>query len=168
MLVLKSDIGRLACAKSLSPTEFIRTYCELNHALSEKAGRLIFQLRATDGKCVFLSEDNRCSIHGIKPLQCVLGPDRFLPDAMKNDYECMKDVVLVEETDQTEFFFSQLLEDCMPSGPIRNIGVAIDIEQQKQLTERFKTPDSMTLDPDDNDKENGDDDIERPNSSSRS
>jgi Fe-S-cluster containining protein len=110
VLVLQGDIHSIAEAEGLQADEVIARYCESNQMLSRRAGRPITQLRSSAGRCVFLREDNRCAIHSYKPLQCRIGPDRLLPNAMGEDYDCMKGVVVSEEDDLTEYFFSKILE----------------------------------------------------------
>lgn len=110
ILVLKENIERIAKYKAVEVDEAREAYCEVATSMSNRAGRELTQLRAVEGRCIFLDADLRCSIHPHKPLQCRIGPDRFLPDAMRVDYDCMRDVI-VEGSDLTEYFFARLLED---------------------------------------------------------
>lgn len=111
VLVLVEDIRQIAEAEGRSDDDVVAQYCDKSHALTERAGRPITQLRAIAGRCVFLGGDAKCSIHDYKPLQCRLGPDRFLSKAMHDDYECMKHVETLPGDDLTEHFFIKLMEE---------------------------------------------------------
>lgn len=111
VLLLRSDVGELSRALGMAEAEIVSSYCEVNADFTARAGTTILQLKSSDGRCVFLRRDNRCSVHEHKPFQCQNGPDRFLQSAMSNDYECMKGVSVARDCDLTEFFFLSLLED---------------------------------------------------------
>ncbi len=111
MLLLKDDIEALAEGRRSSPEAIRAEYCQINTELSERAGTVVFELRSIDGRCAFLTEENRCSVHAYKPTQCQMAPDRFLPNAMKSDYECMHNVDIDLADDMTERFFLRLMEN---------------------------------------------------------
>ncbi len=110
VLLQKEDIEAIARVEKSTFEHTVAQYCEINHNLSTRAGTIILQLKNFDGRCVFLGNNNKCSIHNYKPTQCRIGPERFLPGAMSKDYECMVGVEILENDDQTEQFFSKLME----------------------------------------------------------
>lgn len=111
VLLLKDDISAIAHKEKATIERIAEKYCEINHDLSVRAGITILQLKSSRGTCIFLDEHKKCSIHAYKPTQCRIGPDRFLPDAMSEVYECMVGVVTSRDDDLTEIFFSRLMED---------------------------------------------------------
>lgn len=137
VLLLAEDIVAMARGLRMSVDDLLTRYCETNEHLSRRAGRPIVQLSSRDRRCVFLGRDNKCEIHTFKPFQCKNGPDRFLPGAMRLDYECMQDVEFPPDEDVTEYFFNALLEDRMPSGPAINVGLQIDAARKRQLAGAF-------------------------------
>jgi Fe-S-cluster containining protein len=110
VLLQKDDISIIAATEKTTNEDIISRYCDMNPYLSKIAGKTIFQLKNIDGRCIFLNDKKKCSIHHYKPNQCTIGPDRFMPRIMKNDYECMIGIEVPENDDQTERFFSKLME----------------------------------------------------------
>lgn len=47
-------------------------------------------LKAPDGRCTFLRDDNLCGIHTHKPFQCRESPDRFMTGGAPK-YPCLAD-----------------------------------------------------------------------------
>lgn len=111
MLVLRSDLRRLAGFIGLDVEQTRDRYLERNRPFSEALGRPVLSLRADAGRCVFLTADNRCSVHAAKPRQCREGPDAFMAASM-TDYPCMQDRPIADTrgTDR-EFFVTLLTEE---------------------------------------------------------
>lgn len=111
VLVLREDIRRIAAHHSLAEHEFVGEYCEVSHDLARRAGGQILQIKPQGSKCPFLTGDNLCGIHDVKPFQCRHGPENLLPNVMASDYECMRDVIGDSDEDKTEQFFNKLVEE---------------------------------------------------------
>lgn len=109
VLLLRQDIEDIARSRRMTPHEVRHNFCEVNPSLSERATVTILQLKSAKGRCIFLDDANKCAVHDYKPTQCRIGPDRFLPNDMRQDYECMTGVDPADD-DQTLQFFSQLME----------------------------------------------------------
>lgn len=109
--MLRSDLRRLARFLGLDVEQTRRRYIESNQPFSEALGRPILSLRAEDGRCTFLTADNRCSVHAAKPRQCREGPDAFMAASM-TAYPCMQDRPIADTrgTDR-EFFVTLLTEE---------------------------------------------------------
>lgn len=111
VLLLKEDISAIATIENITEEEVTSKYCDVSPQFSAIAGKTILQLKSCNGgRCIFLDTHNKCSIHEYKPNQCRIGPERFMPHTMKNDYECMAGVDISKTEDQTEKFFSLLME----------------------------------------------------------
>ena len=109
VLTLREDRIKIATALNLSEATFVEGYCKENTALTESLGHAAFELKASNGRCVFLGEDNLCVVHPVKPYQCRFGPENFLQTSMKRDYDCMKGVKLNFDPKVEDEFFNRLL-----------------------------------------------------------
>ncbi len=61
------DQQRVAGHLGLEVAAFLKRYVRL-------VGRLLCLVDKPNGDCIFLSEDKRCSIHAVKPRQCLTFP----------------------------------------------------------------------------------------------
>lgn len=110
VVLLREDISRMAKSLAMEVQAFTERYCERSDLLTEAAGVDVYRLKYEDSKCIFLDENNLCSIHAVKPFQCRHGPERFLTRSMTRDYDCMKDVDLVDGEDLTEYLLLRLID----------------------------------------------------------
>ncbi len=92
VFVFPEDAERIAQAFSIAVDEFYQKYC-YEESIETTVGVLkVFMLKNLKGNCVFLA-DKICSIHGIKPTQCVRGPFGFFWDSSVR-FDCMKEVII--------------------------------------------------------------------------
>lgn len=61
------DQESIASHLGLPPAAFLKRYVRL-------VGRLLCLVDKPNGDCIFLAEDKRCSIHAVKPRQCLTFP----------------------------------------------------------------------------------------------
>ena len=61
------DQRRVASHLGLAVEVFLKRYARL-------VGRLLCLVDKPNGDCIFLTEDKRCSIHAVKPRQCLAFP----------------------------------------------------------------------------------------------
>lgn len=73
--VIKDDIKRLAKHFEISEEKFIKKYLDEYVSFNTKHHRLKINKHKDKpyGPCIFLGEDNLCTIHEIKPLHCKIG-----------------------------------------------------------------------------------------------
>jgi len=73
--VIKGDIKRLAKHHNMSEKEFEEKYLDEHISFNTKHHRLKSNKHKDKpyGPCVFLGEDNLCTIHNVKPLHCKVG-----------------------------------------------------------------------------------------------
>jgi Fe-S-cluster containining protein len=81
----EADIARIAGFLGMSDSDFKATY--LVESQSRKTEAYEFYHFSAVGKCAFLADDNRCSIHSVKPYQCANTPFDFFWTG-KNEYAC--------------------------------------------------------------------------------
>ncbi len=88
VILIKDDIARIAKEMTLSESKFIEYYCNIVNKdnLEVKIATLKYKL----GACVFLKND-KCVIHRIKPLQCLLSPLGLFWNG-KQDFECLNNI----------------------------------------------------------------------------
>lgn len=110
VLVLPSDLRRLARFLGLDPVQTEARYLERNAFFSDALERPVRSLRAVDGRCIFLAADNRCTVHPAKPRQCRDGPDAFMTASMTG-YHCMQDRPLADTRAGDRDFFTALLTE---------------------------------------------------------
>ena len=83
------EINHLAVNLGISEEEFKARFCTSKNIEIEGKQVCFFYLKYDkDGACLFL-ENNACSIHAFKPLQCQRGPFGFFWDG-RIQFECMK------------------------------------------------------------------------------
>lgn len=68
----EQEISSIAKFLDLTEDDFRQRYC----VLSPDRKCLVFTDRK-DGVCVFLTQQNRCLIHPVKPLQCKTFPEKW-------------------------------------------------------------------------------------------
>ncbi len=96
------DVHRLAQHFKCSSAEFAQRYCELSVVDVGQISLQLYTLKYTkNGQCVFLGEDNLCEVHEAKPMQCACGPFGLFWHGDRR-YECMKDIDVPAEWDQSE------------------------------------------------------------------
>lgn len=70
VILFPEDIKRISHKLGLTNKEFIHNY-SYEELLDTELGEItVFFLKDIKGQCVFLSQDNQCTIHEIKPAQC--------------------------------------------------------------------------------------------------
>jgi len=109
VVLLRADRERLAESLGLKLIEFERDSCDRNSELGDALGQDVYQLKSILGRCVFLSDQDLCKVHSIKPYQCKYGPENFLQLSMQRDYGCMKGVDLDYAPEIEAYFFDQLI-----------------------------------------------------------
>jgi Fe-S-cluster containining protein len=110
VLVLPSDLRRLAAYSGLDESTVTRRFLDRHAGMSAALGKAIRVLRHRRGRCVFLTADNRCSVHAAKPRQCREGPDRLLTSVFA-DYPCMADGPIPDAAAADRAFFIALLTE---------------------------------------------------------
>jgi len=81
----ETDIDRISKFLGMTARAFKKTY--LIESISRKMQKYKFYQFSAVGKCAFLGEDNRCSIHAVKPFQCANTPFNFFWTG-KSEYSC--------------------------------------------------------------------------------
>ncbi|MDD3694947.1 MAG: YkgJ family cysteine cluster protein [Lentisphaeria bacterium] len=70
--VSEAEISSIAEFLALTEDEFRRQYC-----LVSPDRKCLVLTDREDGACVFLTSENRCRIHPVKPLQCKTFPKKW-------------------------------------------------------------------------------------------
>ena len=114
IVIYPEDAKRIADYLSYPVQSFLDRYCEKVRLYIDKNTSLtIYQLDTTNG-CVFLTTENLCSIHTVKPLQCKLSPVSYFQSVStwKNCDQLfhLKDNPFVGQEISDEFFVLKLLE----------------------------------------------------------
>ena len=93
-IVLPSDVKRIAKKMEMSQGEFLHKFCKKEYIfLDEKRIELYF-LKIIHKQCIFLTEDNLCSIYHYRPHQCIYAPYNFMAN-----YDLWKHMPCVQKTD---------------------------------------------------------------------
>jgi len=88
--ITPADAKRMATFLKLSVKDFLAQYTYIER-LGRGRGKAVHYLLDVHGQCVLL-QDNRCSVHPAKPMQCYLGwPDNTFISCQANprDYPCI-------------------------------------------------------------------------------
>lgn len=93
VILFPSDIGRLARELGLGKEKFLSTYCHCKTVETSVGLVSVSFLNSKNGRCVFLDDENLCTVHDFKPEQCARSPFNFFWDGHR-DYECMRNIVL--------------------------------------------------------------------------
>ena len=96
VIIFPQDAKKISNHLNLTLKEFLQKYCYNEPEKINKTKTIdVYYLNYTKDKdCVFL-ENNLCSIHNFKPVQCKEGPINFLWTGDRI-YECMDDIKIPE------------------------------------------------------------------------
>jgi len=120
VIVIKDDIVRIAKAMILSESEFIKHYCNIVNKYINNLEIKIATLKYKGGACLFLKND-KCVIHIIKPLQCLLSPLGLFWNA-KRDFECLNGIN-IPSTFSSDDADDRMLENIiLTSDYLKNLG----------------------------------------------
>ena len=98
-----SDAARISNQLGLEKATFLTTYCDAKEIEINKGTVTIHLLKSIEGNCIFLSEENLCTIHDFKPVQCVKTPFDFFWDRLQPPpYECLENIDLPLDWDTSE------------------------------------------------------------------
>lgn len=106
------DIQRISQKMEIEQKEFVQRYCRKKYINLNDRQLKIYVLDVGDC-CPFLDENNLCTIHSVKPLQCEYGPTRYFLSvgAHRNCVQLRKVKDLKNKTGvPDEFFVKMLLE----------------------------------------------------------
>ncbi|HLH89155.1 MAG TPA: YkgJ family cysteine cluster protein [Xanthobacteraceae bacterium] len=94
VILFPADVARLAKRLQLLPADFVSRYCRRELELeNNETGVKLHLLKDNRGDCVFLNDDNLCSVYDIRPVQCERAPFRFFWQGLANfPYDCVKGV----------------------------------------------------------------------------
>lgn len=92
VLLFPQDITRISSRLNMDIASFRQRYVRSDKLIIDDC--LYFPIdvvRDNNGRCVFLLDDNRCSIHDFKPIQCARGPFGFFWDpSQQHHFECVR------------------------------------------------------------------------------
>ena len=109
VMIFPQDIKQLAQALKIQRNNFISTYCAplIINKEFERLG--VFQLKTIDHNCIFINENNLCTIYKSRPIQCKMSPFKFFWKNQNDfDYDCIKDV-LVPQNWSSRIYDEELL-----------------------------------------------------------
>jgi Fe-S-cluster containining protein len=118
VILFPSDLDRISKYLNLDEEHFIEAYCEKKTLNVEGNEVSLITLSNTNGNCVFLTEDNRCAIHEVKPYQCKNTPFNFLWNSQEIEFECLKNIKVPKSWNSKELddeIFSTLFKSDLPS-----------------------------------------------------
>jgi Fe-S-cluster containining protein len=75
VILYPEDINRISNYLSLTKIDFINYYY-VKEKIIDLGGLKVLYLDNSK-ECIFLDQDNLCSIHSVKPLQCIFGPQKY-------------------------------------------------------------------------------------------
>ncbi len=76
--VFPSDVIRISNKLNIAPQNFLDKYCNKNCISILKKDVEIYSVKLNNSSCMFLNNENLCSIYDIRPYQCVEAPYNFL------------------------------------------------------------------------------------------
>jgi len=90
VLLCLDDIERISDYLNINVPTFIEQYC-IRRLFNLKNGILdIYLLSSKKNTCLFLTKNNLCKIHPVKPIQCKHSPFEFFPDIKgQSRYTCI-------------------------------------------------------------------------------
>ena len=96
VLLFPQDIAHISSSLNIDTVTFKQRYVRSDKLiLDDDLDFPIDVLKVDKGRCVFLLDDNRCSIHDFKPIQCARGPLGFFWNpSQQHHFECVKKVNL--------------------------------------------------------------------------
>jgi len=84
VIIFHKDINKISEYLNISKKKFINKYCHDKQLIENIE---IYKLNYKKQQCIFLT-DNLCTIHNVKPEQCIRGPFGFFYDGILK-YQCM-------------------------------------------------------------------------------
>ncbi|WP_417457894.1 YkgJ family cysteine cluster protein [Kordiimonas sp.] len=108
VVIFPSDYTPMARGFGVSEHEFREKFTDVLYpATSERLE--IRVLKKADDACIFVTPDNLCSVYGFQPIQCQLGPDRYMARSMMH-YPCMQAMdegLIVDTTESDDKLYQQ-------------------------------------------------------------
>ncbi len=92
VILFPQDIVRISSRLNMDEASFRQRYVRSDKlTIGNGLWFPIDVVRDINGRCVFLLDDNRCSIHDFKPVQCLRSPFGFFWDSsIHNQFECVR------------------------------------------------------------------------------
>jgi Fe-S-cluster containining protein len=92
VILFAQDIARISLRLNMDIASFRHHYVRSDKLIvGDGLWFPIDVVRDNNGHCVFLMDDNQCSIHDFKPIQCVRSPFGFFWDPSgQHQFECVK------------------------------------------------------------------------------
>jgi len=92
VILFPQDIARISACLNMDIVSFRQRYVHSDKLIVDDG--LWFPIdvvRHNNGRCVFLLDNNRCSIHDFKPIQCARGPFGFFwSPSRQYHFECVR------------------------------------------------------------------------------
>lgn len=76
LIIYPDDVVRISKYLCMSEDSFLKQYCKHMY-IKLKYKKIDLYVLNLEKKCPFLDDNNLCSIHNVKPLQCYYGPDQY-------------------------------------------------------------------------------------------
>ncbi len=79
--VFPSDVKIISEFLNISPRFLLEEYCEKLDVDTIDGVIDVYYIKVKDGHCMFLTENNLCSIYKCRPYQCIKAPYKFLSNS---------------------------------------------------------------------------------------
>lgn len=80
-LVFPSDVKIISQFLNISPRILLECYCEKLKINTINGVLDVYYIKVEEGHCMFLTENNLCSIYKYRPYQCINAPYKFLANS---------------------------------------------------------------------------------------
>ncbi len=92
VILFPQDIARISSRLDMDIASFRQRYIRLDRLIIDDGLWFpIHVIKDNNSRCPFLLDDNRCSIHDFKPIQCARAPFGFFWDSsIHNQFECVR------------------------------------------------------------------------------
>ena len=108
VILFPNDVENISMKLGLSVDSFQKQFCHKEKLETKISEVWLAFLKLKNDKCIFLSDDNLCSIHAFKPTQCKEKPFNFFWDkSLSVKYECMKETDI--PSDWNTYSFDRIL-----------------------------------------------------------
>lgn len=109
VVVFPSELDRISSYLYINKKDFINLFLKRRKVTIEKRRHTIFLLRFKENKdCIFLTSNNKCKIHNVKPNQCLNWPEKSILNKSK-DYPCLTDDHSHDSLEFDSNFFDEIL-----------------------------------------------------------
>ncbi len=102
VLILPEDVSGICSALCVERETFLKRYCIKNTLKVNRRVVIYFTLKFCNNKCIFLSDENLCTIYNDRPTQCKKAPYSFFShEQIWNTMPCV-DMKYLQKCDSTE------------------------------------------------------------------